>query len=813
MVINTSNTAGGAGSTAQAVWTTQINALRSAGIIVLGYIDTAGGAELEATINSRTDAWKTNYPMIDGIFFDNIGILAANQTYNTNIANYAKVTRGFQTVAANCKVAATVVETTWHSQGVPIDTFVVYDGPGLDVIDISYTKFSALNNNQLAYWGHTAPVIDNAWTSQLAQYIGWIYYTPNTNYNTFPSNLGNLVRLLYDIRTGSGATGTATTDKWGIEKIYHDKVGGTQKFMNRDDIFNDPDIDNIEGEGVVKLANGHWSGDGGSNGWLRVEWWSPALASDAERLAARFHNIEITAYVRVQSQTGGPPYAGQLYSRGGHHGNPTSCEGSALKARFSRAENSVMFVKEICHSCYTGNRAEVAGGLASGHTFGDGDWYGWKHIIYNIVESGVTYTKQEIWVDPDCTGPGGELIIGNNWQFRTSNIDRGDWYCDSGRYSSDCGGCAYERNEILTEPGGGFTSGNEHFHRNLFALRSDEEMIHFDYVSGREIDPTKPVATTPGGGGTTSPTPPAPPGTGGGGGTTPPPEEPGEESPYDPFGVKKIFPTANNGDEFFMNMTNITANLNRFNPKLPTASALTKNADGTWKVRQSAGVSMQVYQKNGYDPVITGNAALDHAACHNRGFMQDSADFKNVECTVYVKLNTTTAIDDFFWLVRGGEHEKTEPNCEGCCLRIHLGSDGSSEMRKEQWHVNAVIVDRRNVLAQSLVGKWVGIKCVVINRVVNNAIITSQQLWVDVNNINDWVKIDERTDAGGWGSRGQICKGAPDQILTFGAPMVQFGWTTFSDVDVKWLSVREIDAAGVPMDPPPPDPIGSCAGV
>lgn len=814
VIIKPSGGPAGAGTSSNPSWTTRITSLRSAGIIVLGYVDAPVSAG-QATIEQRITDWRNLYGAVDGIFLDNIGVTAADQTLYTNIANYAKTTRSFLTVAANAKTAATTIETTWHSQTVPIDTFVLYDSAGLDAVDSTYTKYqtAGVNKNQLAYFGHTVPQIDQTWTSSIAQYVGWIFITSDTNYDTFPSYLGHFIRLLDNIRAGR-LTGSTAQDSFGIDKIYHDKPGGTVIYMNRDDIHAGPTVENIDGEGVTKLANGHHRGTGGSNADLRVEHWSPELPNDTDRLNARFLNIEITVYSRTQSVSGSPPFAFQLYSRGGHHGVPTPCEGRAYKGRFDRTANEIMFVKEICHSSYTNNRSVSNGGLASGHSFGDGDWYGGKLIIYNIEESGVTYPKLEIWVDPNCTGPNGELVPGNNWSLRGSTVDRGDWFSDSGSYGTDCDGCAQERNEIFIDPGGRFTSGYPHFHCNMFAYRTDDLTSDFDYLSGREIDPSKPVATTPDPGGQPqNPTPPAPPGSTGGGGGTPEPE-PEPDPGFDIFNVKEIYPTKTNGDEFFMNRSNVKSNLNRFNPKILSDTNLIRNADGSWKVTQTAApVSMQVYQKNGYNPVTAGNAALNQQVMHSRGYMQGPDDFRNIEATIYVKLQSTPAPDDFYWVARGGEHERSLPNCEGCALRAHFGTNASTQMQKEQWHVATSVEPRKNVLGVSIIGKWVGLKFIVINKTINGILVTSQQLWCDIDNTNSWQKIDERTDAGGWGNQGFQCGGVSDQLISWGGPMVQFGWQTFSEVDFDKLSVREINPAAVPSVGAPPDNTGSCAGV
>jgi hypothetical protein len=66
--------------------------------------------------------------------------------------------------------------------------------------------------------------------------------------------------------------------------------------------------------------------------------------------------------------------------------------------------------------------------------------------------------------------------------------------------------------------------------------------------------------------------------------------------------------------------------------------------------------------------------------------------------------------------------------------------------------------------------------------------------WVDKNNDNTWVKVDDFVDRGGFGNQGGHCGGDPDQIITWGGPDAVFRWDGQTDVDVKNLSVREIQA-------------------
>jgi hypothetical protein len=67
------------------------------------------------------------------------------------------------------------------------------------------------------------------------------------------------------------------------------------------------------------------------------------------------------------------------------------------------------------------------------------------------------------------------------------------------------------------------------------------------------------------------------------------------------------------------------------------------------------------------------------------------------------------------------------------------------------------------------------------------------QNWINDNGDKvTWKKVYEKVDSGGWGVDGGLCGGNPDQKITWGGPIVTFRWDTATNVDFKWLSVREI---------------------
>jgi hypothetical protein len=257
-------------------------------------------------------------------------------------------------------------------------------------------------------------------------------------------------------------------------------------------------------------------------------------------------------------------------------------------------------------------------------------------------------------------------------------------------------------------------------------------------------------------------------------------------SDVDKFGIKKLYPTKSNGEEWYINMANPTSD-SRFNPQ----NTITKNPDGSWKMKATQ-VRMAVYTSTGYDgDDIT---TLNHGTIATKGYMLAPNDWRNFEMTQYVKVNTSPSDDNFSPNGRGGRHtgDGTPPvGCEGSSMKGDVFFSGKVRFAKEQWHVSYVFTSLKSPTG-SIEDKWVGIKFIVYNFVENNKVIVKTELWLDTNNSGNFIKVDENVDRGGWGTEGTECGGAPDQIISWGGPITTFRWDTATDVDFKNLSVREI---------------------
>ncbi len=257
---------------------------------------------------------------------------------------------------------------------------------------------------------------------------------------------------------------------------------------------------------------------------------------------------------------------------------------------------------------------------------------------------------------------------------------------------------------------------------------------------------------------------------GGGGGTV------------DPFGIAKIYPTKTDGEEWYMDMNTPTADSRTVPP------SMTRNNDGSWRVT-STQVRYGVFTSSGYHPELI--TTYDQKELAAKEYMQSPKDWRNVEMTGYVKVNSFKGDDNFAWYNRGGRHTDSEP-CEGTGYKGGLYYSGKTRFAKEQWHVSYAFSPTIPAVS-SIEDRWVGFKYVVYNVQEDGRTVVKMENWIDNNNDGNWVKIYDYKDSGGWGSDATRCGGDPDQIITWGGPIATFRWDSATSVDIKNLSVREIE--------------------
>ena len=244
----------------------------------------------------------------------------------------------------------------------------------------------------------------------------------------------------------------------------------------------------------------------------------------------------------------------------------------------------------------------------------------------------------------------------------------------------------------------------------------------------------------------------------------------------DKFGVREIYPTKENGREWYVKMENPKDDQNfsiTFNPNL------TRQVDGSWRISV---------------PVVRMNVKT----------LEGESNWKNVEMTGYVKIvsvfeksSNKVIENDLTWYARGGKHNPEFP-CEATAYMGGLYDNGKVGWKEELWFVGGYTDEKQsNKVTNSLVDRWIGWKVVIYN-VYNNSEVKLES-YLDNTNSNYWVKVTNLVDDGGWYAKmpdsnffAPGCYKDKDSIITNSGSTATFRSDNLI-WDFKNLSIREID--------------------
>jgi hypothetical protein len=261
-------------------------------------------------------------------------------------------------------------------------------------------------------------------------------------------------------------------------------------------------------------------------------------------------------------------------------------------------------------------------------------------------------------------------------------------------------------------------------------------------------------------------------------------------SGVDKFGVKKIYPTASGGNEWYVDMANPKSDSLFRN--LPS---MTKQPDGSWRVSAS-------------------QVRLEAWSPPNEKWL-------NVEVTGYAKMKSGSSLIQAY--SRGGHHFSDPDNaCEGSAYKARLYGNGNAAWVKEVNHPAYTSNKGTNdVTDKQLINKWVGFKAVIYNIVENGKTYVRMESYIDDDvtgangNLvvrNNWKLASVYVDRGGWAttnsdfdSRCQpLNKDSDDRYRQRDEIISMPGGTSSQNLaawrsdgltwDFKYLSVREIKA-------------------
>src|SRR2546427_828258 len=190
-IINPNN---GTGSSKDPGIASGVQNLQSAGVLVIGYVATLDGSVNSTTVDAAIDTYKSWYN-VSGVFLDEMSNTAGNETYYSNIHNYA-ISQGLTLTVGNPGQA------TVSSYVGTVDNIVIYEDGGMPsnstLATNTFNGASPKSNFSYVAFG-VSPIPSNSTILGTTAYVGYMYITDDNlpdPYNTLSSHFGNLVAAL-----------------------------------------------------------------------------------------------------------------------------------------------------------------------------------------------------------------------------------------------------------------------------------------------------------------------------------------------------------------------------------------------------------------------------------------------------------------------------------------------------------------------------------------------------------------------------------------------------------------------------------------
>jgi hypothetical protein len=273
----------------------------------------------------------------------------------------------------------------------------------------------------------------------------------------------------------------------------------------------------------------------------------------------------------------------------------------------------------------------------------------------------------------------------------------------------------------------------------------------------------------------------------------------------DKFGITEIYPTKENGREWYLNMTNP---LNDSLLSITFEPNIARQTDGSWRISKTDSefsdpqIRINVDTPSGKEPwrdvemtgyiKIISNNSLSSSTNSSTGSTQDNVNTGSSSAD-------ESEIEDIAWYARGGKRNEEAP-CEGTAYFGGLHPDGTVDWKKSIWWTGGYTEERfrHKVLDEEMIGKWIGWKVIMYNIEIGNTTAVKMESYLNIDNTGNWSKVTELVDSGGWYARtpdaefySAQCGKPKDYIVINSGPIATFRADNMV-LDFKDLSIREI---------------------
>ncbi|HVX95035.1 MAG TPA: spherulation-specific family 4 protein [Polyangia bacterium] len=181
----------GPGAAKLGAFTTGIGKLVATGIDVIGYVATGYAGKSTASVEAEIDAWRSFYPQVGGIFFDEQSDDAADVAYYRALSQYAKA-HGLAYTVGNPGT------DTAEAYVGALDTMLIYESkglPGVGKLGGWHARYAPSNFGVIPY----GAAFDAAFVRDARRFVGFVYLQnddlPNP-WDTLPPFFGDLLAAL-----------------------------------------------------------------------------------------------------------------------------------------------------------------------------------------------------------------------------------------------------------------------------------------------------------------------------------------------------------------------------------------------------------------------------------------------------------------------------------------------------------------------------------------------------------------------------------------------------------------------------------------
>ncbi len=182
------NPSDGPGSSKSSAYTSGIASLQAAGIKVIGYIATGYGSHSIASMEAEIDTWKSFYPTLQGIFFDEQSNSTSDVAHYQTLSQYAhNAGLGYTVGNPGTDVPAAYIGA--------LDTMLIYESNGVPTVN-SLAAWSAYAPSNFGVIPYAVSSMDTTFVQQARKYVAYIYLTNDDLPNPWDSLTSYFSQLL-----------------------------------------------------------------------------------------------------------------------------------------------------------------------------------------------------------------------------------------------------------------------------------------------------------------------------------------------------------------------------------------------------------------------------------------------------------------------------------------------------------------------------------------------------------------------------------------------------------------------------------------